>query len=573
MDGRFRNRTTIFAIVALVVGGVLQTPAANAAALPKPTYTNKSRFRIPFRFDTNALQRMNAREIQLHVSQDHGATWDMSQTLTVDGGKFDYQSPGEGEFWFSVKTLDGRNQLHPPKGSYETGLIVVVDSTAPSLDISAKQAAPGQIQLNWKATDPNLDLTSLRFEYQAQNSTDWELLSVIPKANGEHSWSVFHSGIVAIRGTVSDLAGNVGHSSAQVNLVAAGGQIEKPRPAKRVPIAMPDEAPTLSDQDVRVTQTPAKVELDDNDENRMPVITPRGAIPRYTPSQRLVSNKRPVHVEESPDAHQADSERFIESPPLNPAPVQQAMPAIPERQPMPERQTNVAAPSTQGYQPASQARRQTNGRQRVVRARRFQIGYELNDIGPSGVGVVELFITEDNGRTWWKYGDDPDQKSPFDVEVREDGVYGFAIRARSGAGLSTDAPVPGEPPAIVVAVDQTEPVVELLPVQQGQGANVNRLLLRWRITEDHPADRPVSLYYAEQLSGPWEPISGWREDPNGTYEWTAGPGVPSQFYIRVLARDSAGNVGKAESRTPIIVDLQRPTARIVDIDQTPSAPQ
>ena len=573
MDGRFRNRTIIIVIVALIAGGLSQVPLVRGASLPKPTYTNKARFRIPFRFDTTALQRMNAREIQLHVSQNHGETWDLSQTLTPDGGKFDFQSPGEGEFWFSVKTLDGRNQLHPPRGSYETGLIVVVDSTSPTLDISAKQGAPGQVQLNWKATDANLDLTSLRFEYQAQNSTDWEILSIIPKATGEHSWSVFHSGIVAVRGTVSDLAGNVGNSSAQVNLVAAGGQIEKPRPAKRVPIAMPDEPPVSSDNDSRISQAPVEAEPEENDDNRMPIITPRGAIPRYAPSQRLVSNKRPVPVDEQPTqtltSQQPDSDIAIETPTLKSAPVSPSLPEVTERQPLPERQPVMTAPQGHALQTSQQPRRSTNGRQRVVRTRRFQIGYELNDIGPSGVGGVELFITEDNGRVWWKYGDDPDQKSPFDVEVREDGTYGFAIRARSGAGLSTDAPVPGEPPAIVVAVDQTEPIVELLPVQQGQGVNVNRLLIRWKVTEEHPSDRPISLYYAATLNGPWEPISGWREDPNGSFEWTAGPGVPSQFYIRVMARDSAGNVGKSETRTPVVVDLQRPSARIVDVDVAP----
>lgn len=213
--------------------------------------------------------------------------------------------------------------------------------------------------------------------------------------------------------------------------------------------------------------------------------------------------------------------------------------------------------------------RRGNGRLRVVSTRTFQIAYKLDDIGPSGLGGVELFITEDNGRTWWKYDDDADQKSPFDVKVQNDGLYGFSIRARSGAGLSNDPPLPNEPPAILIAVDQTAPQVEILPIQQGQGMNVNKLLIRWRIAEEHPADKPVSLYYAGNSNGPWEPISGWKEDLNGTFEWTVGPAVPSQFYIRVAARDTAGNIGQADTPTPIVVDLQRPTARIVDVEVTP----
>jgi hypothetical protein len=209
-------------------------------------------------------------------------------------------------------------------------------------------------------------------------------------------------------------------------------------------------------------------------------------------------------------------------------------------------------------------------RQRIVTSYEFQIGYKLDDVGPSGISSVELFITEDNGRKWWKYGDDADLKSPFDVKVRNDGVYGFAIRVSSGSGLTSDPPLPGEPPTIIVAVDQTAPTVELLPVQQGRGANANRILIRWKVTEDHPAEKPVSLQYAANLNGPWEPISDRKEELNGSFEWTVGPAVPTQFYIRVTARDVAGNVGNAETPQPIIVDLLRPTARIVDIEINPA---
>ena len=209
------------------------------------------------------------------------------------------------------------------------------------------------------------------------------------------------------------------------------------------------------------------------------------------------------------------------------------------------------------------------GRQRVVNTRKFQVGYKVEDVGPSGIGGVEMFITQDNGQKWWKYGEDADQRSPFDVEVPQDGEYGFAIRVRSGAGLVNEPPQRGESPSIVVAVDQTPPAVELLPVQQGQGATANHLQIRWRVRDDHPAEKSVSLYYASNRNGPWEPISAWKED-SGSFDWTVGPGVPSHLFVRVMARDSAGNVSKAETSTAIVVDLSRPSARIVDVE-TPQA--
>ena len=132
-------------------------------------------------------------------------------------------------------------------------------------------------------------------------------------------------------------------------------------------------------------------------------------------------------------------------------------------------------------------------------------------------------------------------------------------------GLTNDPPLPGELPSIIVAVDQTPPTVELLSAQQGHGAGSNRVQVRWRIADEHLASKPVSVYYSPTRNGPWEAVSGWTDDQGG-FEWAIAPGSPSQFYVRVVARDVAGNTAKAESQQPILVDLSRPTARIVDVE-------
>jgi hypothetical protein len=204
----------------------------------------------------------------------------------------------------------------------------------------------------------------------------------------------------------------------------------------------------------------------------------------------------------------------------------------------------------------------------MVKSRRFPLGYKVDDVGPSGVGGVDLFITQDQGRKWWRYGEDPDRVSPIDVEVPQDGEYGFAIRARSGVGLTLDPPLPGEPPAIVVIVDQVPPAVELFPIQQGQGSQINHLLIRWRASDLHPVEQSVMLSYALQPNGPWEPVSSWIVD-TGSWEWIVPPGAPPQFYVRVQVRDAAGNVGQAISARPVVVDLARPSARFVDTEPRP----
>ena len=494
MDGRLGT-------LALIAGLLLGQTSAWGATLPKPTHTSKTKFRIPFKFDAAALKKMSAREIQLHVSQNQGETWELAQILLPDGGKFEYTCPGEGEYWFSVKTLDGQNQLHPPRGSYETGLIVVVDNTTPMLDMSVQQTDVGKVQLRWRASDTNLDINTLKLEYLAADSKDWQVIDVSPRSRGETSWMIGKSGIVSVRGSISDLAGNVANARTQADVDAANYPPLKQRQIPQGKIATKPGGDNVGRATVKSSSV-STIAIPD------PVVGEEGV--KDSP-HKLVSQRR----------------QTVEDPPLPP---------------------------------------RGHSRQRFVTSRQFHVGYKLDDVGPSGVSAVELFITEDNGRKWFKYGDDPDQKSPFDVEVPRDGEYGFAIRVRSGAGLSNDPPVPGDPPSIVIAVDQTAPEVELLPIQQGKGANFNRVTIRWKVKEDHPSDKPISLYYAASRTGPWEPISGWKEDRNGEYEWIVGQGMPFQFYVRVMVRDAAGNIGKAETSQPISVDLSRPSAQIMDIE-------
>jgi hypothetical protein len=201
----------------------------------------------------------------------------------------------------------------------------------------------------------------------------------------------------------------------------------------------------------------------------------------------------------------------------------------------------------------------------VVDSRRFQIGYNLEGVGPSGVSSVELYITDDNGATWYHYGSDDDHQSPILVEVPREGTYGFVLGVRSGAGLASEPPQKGDPPSIVVVVDQTTPKLEMFPVEQGVGKNFNKLLISWKCEDENLAERPISLFYSPSGQTPWLPISGPTEN-TGSFVWTIGAGVPVKFYLRIEARDLAGHVQTIDSPQPIVIDLSRPTAKIIDVE-------
>jgi hypothetical protein len=240
---------------------------------------------------------------------------------------------------------------------------------------------------------------------------------------------------------------------------------------------------------------------------------------------------------------------------------------------MQQREFPVARSSEAGLQEPLKSVSRSEGKVRVVNSRQIQIGYKIQDVGPSGVSGVELYVTQNDGGSWFKYGDDPDRQSPFQIEVPKEGVYGFALLVQSGVGLSADPPQAGQKPGIIVVVDETAPQVELLPLEQGRGGAFNKLLIRWTTREVYPADKPVSLSFAADRAGPWQRIASDLED-TGSYIWTLGPGVPAQFYLRIEVRDAAGNLQRVDTPQPVQVDLSRPTARIVDIETTasPTAP-
>jgi hypothetical protein len=505
----------------------------SASGVPKPVVTNKTHFRIPFRFDAAALERMNARELRLYVSADQGHRWELAQTIGAESGKFEFQAPADGEYRFSVKTLDGKNQLHPAGDVYETGLIVIVDTAAPELGLELRAVAAGKVELSWKVIDSNLDASTLRLEYAQPGADDWQTVSIVPRNSGQTSWSVPLGGMVSVRGTVADLAGNQGRAQAQARVEPGGnGNAAPKKPDLRQPIA---QSPTPIAEQSPITDRFTDVP------HPFASPTPQRTGPALGP--------QPPVVEREPVAISHRTQFTSDLGDTRPEITQDRWSTTPD-QPAAD---PFAAPVKSG------------GRQRIVNTKKFQIGYKIDDLGPSGLGGVDLFVTQDQGRKWWKYGEDPDQKSPFDVEVPQDGEYGFAIRARSGVGLANDPPANGESPSVVVVVDQTPPTLEMLPVRQGTGSQVNQLQLRWKISDAHPSDKPISLFYAASPNGPWETISGWRPD-TGEFVWTVGAGLPSQIYFRVVARDAAGNTAQDQTPRPIIVDLSRPTARIVDIE-------
>ncbi len=504
---------------------------------PQAIVTNQSGFRIPYRFDQAEMRRLRAKEIRLVLSRNGGLEWQHVQTVSPEAGRFDFKAEVDGEYWFAVRTLDGANQLHPDANVVEPGLVVIVDRTPPDLQLLLQPSEAGKVQLSWSVSDANLDPTKLSLEF-SQGGANWQPVNIKAQAAGQTSWSVPNGGQVSVRGSATDRAGNVG--SAQTAVVVQAGGLGGPM--RKRPDAADHTQPIAGSNLPPLPESTSNFPFGPSANSN--VVPPPPADPF---SGFSAPSNRSVAPAQAPTQFPSEAK------------IANSFPTTSNASTSDQGRVNTAEWGS------SRSRFNSNGRFRAVKSHRFEVNYRIDDVGPSGVSAVELFVTQNNGQKWFKYGDDADKQSPFVVEVPEDGLYGFAIRVRSGAGLADEPPQPGEEPSVSIVVDRTPPQVQLAPIQQGAGGQMNKLTISWRIADDTPSDKPISLAYSATPNGPWEPICGWQSD-TGSYTWSVGQGVPSRLYVRLVARDAAGNHSFVDTPQPLLVDLSKPTARIVDVE-------
>ncbi len=233
-------------------------------------------------------------------------------------------------------------------------------------------------------------------------------------------------------------------------------------------------------------------------------------------------------------------------------------------------QIQPASPS--GYTPAGAAGPRATSykgvpagtRVRMVSAERFQLDYDVESLGPSGVARVELWGTQDGGRSWTSYGIDEDRRSPFLVTVKGEGLYGFHVAVRSGAGLGGEAPRPGTPPDVWIGVDRSKPVARILSAEQVAGGPISQLKIRWEASDAMLSARPIALLYSESRDGPWTTLAVGIEN-TGSYTWSLDRRVPERLFLRLEVRDEAGNLAIQETPEPLFLDQRRPQGRIREV--------
>jgi hypothetical protein len=205
------------------------------------------------------------------------------------------------------------------------------------------------------------------------------------------------------------------------------------------------------------------------------------------------------------------------------------------------------------------------------------VEYEVSKIGPSGVGSVELYRTCDDGRTWERYAYDKEIDGAKGTRLRAvkfppgdpDGIYGFTLVVKNRANIGRRPPQNAELPELRIELDTVPPVAELF-APRADPIHGN-LVLHWTASDKNITKMPISLEWAENRAGPWQPIG--VDLPNtGTYTWKLPERMPVEVYLRLRVRDLAGNETVAITPNPLPVDLNEPEGHLLKVS-VPVRPQ
>ncbi len=196
---------------------------------------------------------------------------------------------------------------------------------------------------------------------------------------------------------------------------------------------------------------------------------------------------------------------------------------------------------------------------RRVKSRHLVFNYKLQKVGPSGVVGAELWYTRD-GQNWEKAPSGIQPQGSYQVDVSEDGLYGFTLLAKTGFGGGKEPPKKGDPAQVWVEVDTLKPVVALTGIKPMGGGRT--LLINWKANDKNLSLRPINLYYLDLNTGQNVPIAMHVENTE-TYTWQVPAGTPNNLRIRIEAIDKSGNLGADETPNPVQLDLSQP--EITDI--------
>lgn len=530
---------------------------------PEPMFIDSRAFLIPIRVN-DPKRRAEVHKWCLWYSTDDGQVWQTVPSVPANQEGFTFRADKDGKYLFIMGEEDqhGNTVPHDPM-RVRPQQCIVVDTQKPRVQVAAERLPSGEVQARWTVQEDHPESRSLRVEYHIDGTPPdrWTPLPIDPQsAASETRFNPRTSAAVRVRVQFRDRARNIGQGEGMVQAAGGGGP----------PVfgAIPTTPANASGPPgiLASRQTPRPV----NDPPPPDTLAPLPMSPRE--EQPMPSNglapQQPVDTSRSPYSS-ADTGR-------SPYPSADA-----GRPPQPLATGAGFAPPPRGALPQL----------RIVNKREVKIEFEVAKVGPSGLGGADVYVTLDEGAHWNRVAGEPPLNLPpsidagsnvpvrgsVSVQLPNEGViYGFIVAVKSRAGLARPAPHPGEPPQLRLELDLSVPKAEMYEPRPDP-RQANTLLLLWSAVDRNLADHPISLEWADRREGPWNRIGGDNlpnalppgvppmEHVTGGYIWRLPERAPSRVYLKLTARDTAGNAALALTEKPVLIDLSVPETNVLGV--------
>jgi hypothetical protein len=507
--------------------GMLLVPGQDAADFKA---INQREIQIPINFDPE--QRKEIRELLLFATKSQAERWELVARETAEKDVFNFKATEDGFYWFTMMVVDKKGNRDPKDiNSAPPGLKVLIDTKAPIINLKSAEKQGDDVVVTWAIQEAYPDWKTLKLEARGSDGK-WYRVEAQGVATGSARIPRgVSAGISQVRMELFDVAENRGESGIK--------DVTEPV----VPIIGKTEIPLAP--------------LNDPMRNPIRNVSGEGPLPEIAPV---------------PNRDEA-------IPPNTPQPIARTTP-----------KNSVNRENTNTDQPKAETTPSLNPNERrladlvPINVSRFDMSFDVESRGPSGISKAQLWVTRDDGKTWklWTEQDRSESSIEVDLDVKGnpqlEGVYGFKVVLVSGGGLTKGQPKGGDLPDYRVDVDLTAPEIDLYPPVPDPKER-DSLILRWKAHDRNMTSSPITLEWSEKKEGPWSPIatqeirdtsySGGppaRRLPNiGSHAWKVAPNVPARVFLKISARDTAGNVSEAITDTPVLVDLSKPEAKIQGI--------
>lgn len=536
------------------------------------TYWPRNSLVIPFQIDPAGEA---PKEVRLEVSVDLGKTWQLYHRADVRTRQFQYQASQDGAILFRLKTVDSQGTVFENPGA---PLQVVIDTAKPTGELRVDMDAQGMMQAECQITDAAIDRESLRMEYQTEINHQWTAIPTqLQRGTREGEWIAIGSWELpqgatqlVVRATIRDRAGNAAEwtrvprlprtASLSKEMMLASNK-DLPNVTQPIgsgiirlpPFPPPTERPSSPEPAPQPSSIPHGTSLIDvprSDVPRVEVLGGPGAL-----TQQVLSESQQSLIEYQNRLRM--QKRIVSEPPTPQAPTPQATtPQATAVEPTP----TIDAAAAVAPPPFDPPRVDREG---ILYSnnRLFSLDYAIDhDLG-AAVARVELWGTVDQGISWEKWGTDEDRQSPFDIEVEQDGLFGFTMVIVGANGVASRRPLPGDGPDAWIRVDTVSPQARIVSALHGKGSEAGSLIIGYQAADEFFGDRPLSLSWSASPKGPWRTFANGARN-HGRYVWIPEAGIPPTVYLRLEAVDAAGNVTSHQLDLPVDIQGVSPRGRI-----------